>query len=92
MGIEAIYPKPNLSKSLKEQKKYPYLLKGVTIEHPDQVWSTDITYIRLAQGFVCLVAIMDWYSRYVLSWELSNTLDKEFCFKSPGRCPEALKA
>ncbi len=58
IGIEAIYPKPNLSQSLKEHKKYPYLLKGVTIEHPDQVWSTDITYIRLAQGFVYLVAIM----------------------------------
>ena len=82
MGIEAIYPKPNLSKSLKEHKKYPYLLKGVTIEHPDQVWSTDITYIRLAQGFVYLVAIMDWHSRYVLSWELSNTLGKEFCLKA----------
>jgi len=82
MGIEAIYPKPNLSKSLNEHKKYPYLLKGVSIEYPDQVWSTDITYIRLEHGFVYLVAIIDWHSRYVLSWELSNTLDKEFCLKA----------
>lgn len=82
MGIEAIYPKPCLSKPSVEYKKYPYLLSGLTIDRPDHVWCADITYIRLAQGFVYLVAIMDWHSRYVLAWELSNTLDKEFCIKA----------
>lgn len=82
MGLEAVYPKPNLSKSLKEHKKYPYLLRDVEITRPDQVWSTDITYIRLKQGFIYLVAVIDWYSRYVLSWEISTTLDKEFCMKA----------
>ncbi len=81
MGLEAIYPKPWLSKASKEHKKYPYLLNGLTIDCPDQVWCADITYIRIMQGFVYLVAIMDWFSRYVLSWELSNTLDNEFCLK-----------
>lgn len=79
MGLEAIYPKRHLSISTKEHKKYPYLLRDVIIERPDQVWSTDITYIKMAQGFVFLVAIMDWYSRYVLAWRLSNTIDTEFC-------------
>lgn len=79
MGLEAVFPKPWLSKSAKDHKKYPYLLKGVNIDHADQVWSTDITYIRLKQGFIYLVAIIDWHSRYVLSWEVSTTLDKEFC-------------
>ena len=79
MGLEAVYPKPWLSKSAKGHKKYPYLLKDVVIERPDQVWSTDITYIRLKGGFIYLVAIMDWYSRYVLSWEVSTTLETEFC-------------
>jgi len=82
MGIEAIYPSPNLSKASTEHKKYPYLLKGLTIDRPDQVWCADITYIRLVHGFVYLVALMDWHSRYVLAWELSNTLDKEFCLKA----------
>jgi len=82
MGLEAIHPKRNLSKPSKEHKVYPYLLKGVCIEKPNHVWSTDITYIRLADGFVYLVAVMDWFSRYVLSWELSNTLDKEFCLEA----------
>ena len=82
MGLEAIYPKPSLSKSSKEHRKYPYLLKGLTIDRPNQVWCADITYIRLTQGFVYLVVIMDWFSRYVLSWELSNTLDSEFCLKA----------
>src|SRR3972149_2316643 len=76
MGLEAIYPKPNLSKSLKEHKKYPYLLRDIDITRRDQVWSTVITYIRIKQGFIYLVAVIDWYSRYVLSWEISTTLDK----------------
>lgn len=79
MGLEAIYPKPRLSQSCPEHKIYPYLLKGVKIDHRDQVWCADITYIRLLYGFVNLVVVMDWYSRYILSWELSITLEKEFC-------------
>jgi len=82
MGLEAIYPKPNLSISLAEYKKYSYLLRDLAIEHPDQVWCADITYIRMAQGFLYLIAIMDWYSRYVLSWRLSNTLDAGFCLEA----------
>ena len=78
MGIEAICPKPRLSKALKEHKKYPYLLKGLVINRPDYVWAADITYVRLRCGFVYLVAIIDWYSRYVLSSEVSITLEKEF--------------
>ena len=76
MGIEAIYPKKRLSKSRKEHMKYPYLLRGLIIDHPNQVWCADITYIRMLHGFVYLVAIMDWFSRYVLSWKLSTTLEK----------------
>lgn len=82
MGIEAIYPKKRLSISSPEDKKYPYLLKDVAIIEPDQVWSADITYIRMNKGFLYLVAIIDWYSRYVLSWELSNTLDADFCLRA----------
>jgi putative transposase len=82
MGIEAIYPKKRLSIPSNEHKKYPYLLRGLLIKEPDQVWSTDITYIRMNKGFLYLVAIMDWYSRYVLSWELSNTLEVRFCLKA----------
>jgi putative transposase len=82
MGIEAIYPKPNLSKGAKEHNKYPYLLRGLEINRPDQVWAADITYIRLKEGFVYLVAIMDWYSRYVLSHEISTTMDNAFCIKA----------
>jgi len=78
MGLEAVYPKRNLSKSNKEHRKYPYLLRDMIIDKPDQVWCSDITYIRLTHGFVYLIAIMDWHSRYVLSWELSN-LDNSFC-------------
>lgn len=82
MGIEAIYPrKRGLSTSSDESKKYLYLLKGLAITVPDQVWSTDITYIRMNRGFMYLVAIMDRYSRYVLSWEISNTLDVSFCIQ-----------
>lgn len=78
MGIEAIYPKPNLSKNNQSHPVYPYLLKGLSINAPNQVWGTDITYIRMHQGFVYLVAFMDWYSRYVLSWQLSTTLTADF--------------
>ena len=82
MGLEAIYPKPNLSVSSAEHKKYPYLLRRLLIERPDQVWSTDITYIRIQEGFLYLTAIMDWYSRYVLAWRLSNTLSVGFCLEA----------
>jgi len=82
MGIEAIYPKKNLSKSRAEDKKYPYLLKDLDIIEANQVWCVDITYIRLLTGFTDLVAIMDWYSRYVLSWRLSNSLDTSFCMEA----------
>jgi len=83
MGLEAIYPKPRLSlPGDEDSRKYPYLLRGLKIECPNQVWATDITYVRLWQGFVYLVAIMDWYSRYVLSWALSTTLDVEFCLEA----------
>ena len=79
MGIEAIYPKPNLSKSHPEHKVYPYLLRGVSVNRKNQVWSTDITYIRMRSGFLYLTAVIDWYSRYILSWRLSNSLDGLFC-------------
>lgn len=79
MGLVAIYPKPKTSIGGEPSKKYPYLLKGLSITRPNQVWSTDITYIPLNGGFVYLVAVMDWFSRYVLSWELSNSLDASFC-------------
>ena len=79
MGIEAIYPKPNTSRPNKQHKIYPYLLRNIVIESANQVWSTDITYIRLRHGFAYLAAIMDWHSRSVLSWRLSNTLDTTFC-------------
>jgi putative transposase len=79
MGIEAVYPKPNLSKGHPEHKIYPYLLRGVKIERVNQVWSTDITYIRMLNGFLYLTAVIDWYSRYVLSWKISNSLDGVFC-------------
>jgi putative transposase len=78
MGLEAVYPKPKLSGGRKH-KVYPYLLRGVTIDRPDQVWSTDITYVGLPGGFMYLAAVIDWHSRFVLSWELSNTLDGSFC-------------
>jgi putative transposase len=81
-GLMAVYPKPHLSGAGKEHRVYPYLLRGVEIRRPNQVWSTDITYIRLRQGFVYLVAVMDWYSRYVLSWELSTTMDAAFCVEA----------
>ena len=79
LGIHALYPKPNLSKPKKENKKYPYLLRNVPITHANQVWSTDITYIKMERGFVYLAAVIDWYSRYVLSWRISTTLESGFC-------------
>jgi putative transposase len=85
MEIEAIYPRPRLSIRDKAHCLYPYLLRDLTIDHPDQVWAADITYIRLRKGFAYLVAIMDWYSRYVLSWELSLTLETDFCVAALNR-------
>jgi putative transposase len=82
MRLEAIYPKPNLSRKHPEHRIYPYLLRGLPITRRNQVWGTDITYIRVNGGFLYLVAVMDWYSRYVLSWELSNTLDNIFCINA----------
>jgi putative transposase len=79
LGIEAHYPKPNLSRPAPGHEVYPYLLRGVSIERPNQVWSTDITYIPMRAGFLYLVAVMDWFSRFVLSWELSNTMETGFC-------------
>jgi putative transposase len=85
MGLMAIYPKRNLSKPSPGHKIYKYLLRGLAILRPNQVWSTDITYIRLVQGFVYLVAIIDWHSRYVLSWGLSVTLESNFCLEALDR-------
>ncbi len=82
MDIEAIAPKPNTSRREPEHPVYPYLLRGLSISRPNQVWATDITYIPLAHGFAYLVAIMDWYSRRVLAWRLSNTLDTSFCVEA----------
>jgi putative transposase len=79
MGLEAIYPKPKLSAAGAGHKVFPYLLRDVPIERVDQVWSTDITYIGLPSGFMYLAAVIDWYSRYVIAWRLSNTLDGSFC-------------
>ncbi len=81
MGLEAIYPKPRLSTAGKGHKVYPYLLRGVRVERPDQVWSTDITYVPMTGGFMYLAAVIDWYSRYVIAWRLSNTLDGSFCLE-----------
>jgi putative transposase len=79
MGLSAIYPKPKTSLAAAGHRVYPYSLKGLAIARPNQVWSADITYIRMSQGFMYLVAIMDCYTRYVLAWALSNTLDGLFC-------------
>ena len=79
MGLAALYPKPNTSRAHHAHKVYPYLLRGLAIKRPNQVWCADITYIPMRKGFVYLVAIMDWHSRKVLSWRLSNTLDAAFC-------------
>jgi putative transposase len=82
MGLEAIYPKPKTSRPHPQHKVYPYLLRNLKIDHPNQVWAADITYIPMSRGFMYLVAVMDWYSRKVLSWRVSNTLDTDFCVEA----------
>ena len=82
LGIQGVAPGPKTSKAHPEHEIYPYLLRGLSIERPDQVWCTDITYIRLQRGFVYLVAVMDWYSRYVLAWQLSTTMEADFCVEA----------
>lgn len=82
MGLEAIYPKPKTSLGNTEHKVYPYLLRGILIDHPNKVWSADITYIPIHGGFMYLTAVIDWYSRYVISWKLSNTMDCDFCVEA----------
>jgi putative transposase len=82
MGIVALYPKRRTSQPGKGHKVYPYRLKGLTIERPNQVWASDISYVPMAKGFVYVVAIIDWYSRKVLAWRLSNTLDSDFCVEA----------
>jgi len=85
MGLEAIYPKPRTSLPGPTEQRYPYLLRGRSIEHCNQVWSCDITYIRLQRGFIYLMAVIDWFSRYVLAWEISITLDTSFCLEALDR-------
>lgn len=82
MGIEAIYPKPRLSFNNKPHAIFPYLLKDVAITRPNQVWSSDITYIRMKYGFLYLVVFMDWYARYILSWRVSDSLKTDFCLEA----------
>ena len=82
MGLEAIYPKPRTSRPHPEHRGYPYLLRGLLIAHPNQMWAVDITYIPMSRGFMYLVAVMDWRSRKVLSWRVSNTLDADFCVEA----------
>ena len=79
MGIEAIYRRPNTSKPAPGRRIYPYLLRGLTIDHPNHVWATDITYIPMARGFVYLATVMDWFSRRILAWRLANTMEASFC-------------
>jgi putative transposase len=82
MGIEAVYCRPNTSKPAPGHKIYPYLLRGLTIDHPNQVWATDITYIPMARGFVYLCAVMDWFARRILAWRLSITMEADFCVEA----------
>jgi putative transposase len=82
MGLEALFPRRSLSQPGPGHAIYPYLLRGIDVSGPDQVWCADITYIPMAYGFMYLVAVMDWWSRYVLAWELSNTLEAEFCIRA----------
>ena len=82
MGLEAIYPKPKTSKPNPAHKIYPYLLRNLCIDHPNQVWAADISYLPLEKGFMYLVAIMDWHSRKVLSWRVSNTMESDFCVEA----------
>jgi putative transposase len=88
MGLEAIYPKPHLAKGNSEHQKFPYLLRNESIIAPNQVWASDITYLPMKRGFLYLVAIIDWYSRFILAWRLSNTLNVDFCLD----CAEAALA
>ena len=93
MGLSAVYPKPRTSVQAQDHKVYPYLLRGVSVTHPNQVWSSDITYIPMRQGFMYLTAVLDWHSRYVISRQVSNTMDAEFCLWALGRalstgCPD----
>jgi putative transposase len=88
MGLQAVVPGPHTSRRHPEHRIYPYLLRGVTIAAPDEVWCADITYLPMRQGFLYLVAVMDWYSRYVLAWELSNTLETDFCLAALERSLE----
>ncbi len=93
MGLEGLAPGPSTSRPASGHKVYPYLLRNVVVERPNQVWSSDITYIPLRHGFLYLVAVMDWFSRHVLSWRLSNSLDVEFCVEALDEalghgCPE----
>src|SRR4030042_3957295 len=81
-GLEAIYPKPHLPRNDANHRIYPYLLRNVAIVRPNQVWSSDITYVPMPHGWMCLTVVMDWYSRYVISWRLSNTLDGQFCVEA----------
>jgi len=82
MGLEAIYPKPHLSRNDADHRIYPYLLRNMAIVRPNQVWSSDITYVPMPHGWMYLTVVMDWFSRYVLSWRLSNTLDGQFCLEA----------
>ena len=82
MGLQAIYPKPRTTKPNPQNKVYPYLLRGLKINQPDQVWAADITYVPMSRGFMYLVAIMDWHSRKVLSWRVSNSMDADFCVEA----------
>jgi putative transposase len=91
MGIEALYRRPNTSKRAPGHKIYPYLLRQLAVTRPNQVWATDITYIPMAQGFVYLVAIVDWFSRRVLSWRLSITLETDFCIEALEGSADALR-
>ena len=84
MGIEALYRRPNTSKAAPRHKIYPYLLRGLVVDRPNQVWAMDITYIAMARGFVYLAAVVDWFSRRVLAWRLSITLETEFCLEAVG--------
>lgn len=79
LGLEAVYPKPRLSFNPEEHKKYPYLLNGITANKPNHIWGIDITYIRLNGGFIYLTAIIDWYSRFIINWEISTSLHADFC-------------
>lgn len=91
MGIQAIAPKKKTSISNQSHKKYPYLLKNYEIKKPNEVWMSDITYIRMKRGYMYLVALLDWYSRYVVSWELSNTMEADFCIDALSQALEKAK-